>query len=299
VKRLHFKTWIISLLCLSVLPQLPAQQTSPATKTLHSVWKIQGAHNSVYLMGSIHTLKQENYPLAAPFETAFNDSQIAVFETDIDKMEATDVQFKLLSKAQLPAGQSLQQVLSKDTYTQFLQRAQKAGLPELLFSRLQPAMAAVMLETLELQKLGVDPEYGLDKHFFALAQKTQKQIVPLETLDFQMDLLTTFSKEEGELFVKATLKDLDKTTDEFGEIVKAWQTGDANALEKLLNEAMQEAPAIFKRLLLDRNARWIPKLEELSRGQKNAVVIVGAAHLVGKDGLVESLRQKGLKVTQL
>jgi uncharacterized protein YbaP (TraB family) len=118
-------------------------------------------------------------------------------------------------------------------------------------------------------------------------------------MEFQMDLLTTFSKEEGELFVKATLKDLDKTTDEFGEIVKAWQTGDAVALEKLLNEAMQEAPAIFKRLLLDRNARWIPKLEELSRGQKNAVVIVGAAHLVGKEGLVESLRKKGLKVTQL
>jgi len=300
VKRLHFKTWIISLVCLSVLPPLQAQQKPISTaKTLHSLWKIEDAHNSVYLMGSIHTLKQENYPLPAIFDSAFNDSQIAVFETDVDKMDSADVAAKMLSKAQLPEGQSLQQVLSKDTYNQFIQHAQKAGLPELLFTRLQPAMAAIMLEAVELQKLGADPEYGLDKHFFALAQKAQKQIVPLETMEFQMDLLTTFSKEEGELFVKASLKDLDKATDDFGEIVKAWQTGDAVALEKLLNEAMQEAPAIFKRLLLDRNARWIPKLQELSRGQKDAVVIVGAAHLVGKEGLVESLRKKGLKVTQL
>lgn len=300
MNRFNFRISIVFLASLFVLPSLRAQQTPTApAKTHHSLWKIQGARNVVYLMGSIHTLKQENYPLPAVLETAFNDSPVAVFETDIEKMEAPDAQLKLLSKSQLPAGQSLQQVLSKDTYNQFLQHSQKAGLPEFLFARLQPALAAAMLETLELQKLGVDPEYGLDKHFFDRAQKAQKQIVPLETLDFQIALLTSFSKEEGELFVKATLKDLDKTTDEFGEIVKAWQTGDADALEKLLNEAMHEAPAIFKRLLTDRNQQWTPKIEEFARGQKNVVVIVGAAHLVGNDGVVERLRKKGLKVTQL
>ena len=159
-------------------------------------------------------------------------------------------------------------------------------------------MAAMTLEVLELQKLGVDPEHGLDKHFFDRARKDGKQIVPLETVDFQLDLITGFSKEDGESVMKATLKDLDNETKEYGVMVTAWQTGDTARLEKFLNEAMQDAPAIYKRLLTDRSQSWVPKIEGLSRSGTNAIVIVGAGHLVGKDGVVELLKKKGLKVTQ-
>jgi uncharacterized protein len=62
---------------------------------------------------------------------------------------------------------------------------------------------------------------------------------------------------------------------------------------------MLEAPALMKRLLTDRNQRWVPKIEELARGEQNAIVIVGAGHLPGKQGVIELLKQKGLKVTQL
>ena len=154
------------------------------------------------------------------------------------------------------------------------------------------------LTLLELQKLGVDPQYGLDKHFFGRARREGKQIVPLETVDFQIGLATDFSKEEGELFMKITLDDIDKATKEATKMLKAWQTGDADTLEKLLNEASHQAPAVFKRLLTDRNQRWVPRIEEWLRGDKNVLVVVGAGHLVGADGVVELLRKKGLKVTQ-
>jgi uncharacterized protein len=81
--------------------------------------------------------------------------------------------------------------------------------------------------------------------------------------------------------------------------VRAWQTGDAAGIDKFLNEATSEAPAIMQRMVTDRNRNWLPKIEGLLRGGKNAMVIVGAAHLVGKEGVVELLRQQGLKVTQL
>src|SRR5262249_18337199 len=123
-------------------------------------------------------------------------------------------------------------------------------------------------------------------------------IVALETVDFQIDLLTDFTKEEGELLMKTTLRDMDKLKQEFGDIIKAWQTGNADELEKLLNEATQDAPVIFKRFVADRNRRWLAKIQELARGKENAIVIVGAAHLVGKEGVVELLRQRGLKLTQ-
>jgi uncharacterized protein YbaP (TraB family) len=159
-------------------------------------------------------------------------------------------------------------------------------------------MAAISLVVLELKKLELDPEYGLDKHFFSRARESSKKVVPLETLDFQLSLLTDFTKEEGELLLKTTIRDMETMEKEFGELLQAWKTGDSGKLEKLLNEAKQEAPVIYKRLVTDRNRNWLPKLEELLRGKENAIAIVGAGHLVGTNGVVELLRTKGYRVTQ-
>jgi uncharacterized protein YbaP (TraB family) len=138
----------------------------------------------------------------------------------------------------------------------------------------------------------------LDKHFHDKATEESKKIVPLETVDFQISLVTDFTKEEGELLMKSTLKDLATLEKDLGDMFKAWETGDADKLNKFLNEAMQEAPVIFKRLVTDRNRNWLPKIEELAKGKENAIVIVGAGHLVGPEGVVELLKKKGLKVTQ-
>jgi len=102
----------------------------------------------------------------------------------------------------------------------------------------------------------------------------------------------------GEMLMKATLKDLDKVRSLYADMLKAWQTGDGPALEKLLNDSMSDAPALAKRMLTDRNERWVPIIQELRRGGKNVLVIVGAGHLVGDKGVVELLKKKGLKVTQ-
>jgi uncharacterized protein len=296
--RIGFSSLVL-LTALSLVHPAAAQEVrAPAAAARHSLWKVEGRSNAVYLLGSIHLLKPENYPLAAPIEAAFTNSRIAVFETDVGEMEQMGTQLKLLSKVTLPEGQTLRDQLSAGTYAMFSNHISAAGLPAVMFDQFKPFMAAMTLEVLELQKLGVDPEHGLDKHFFDRARKDGKQIVPLETVDFQLDLITGFSKEDGESVMKATLKDLDNETKEFGVMVTAWQTGDTARLEKFLNEAMQDAPAIYKRLVTDRSQSWAPKIEELSRGGTNAIVIVGAGHLVGKDGVVELLKKKGLKVTQ-
>ena len=151
---------------------------------------------------------------------------------------------------------------------------------------------------LELKKLGLDPELGLDKHFFAKATQDSKIIIPLETVEFQMNLLTDFNKEEGELMMKSTLKDISTLEKDVGDMLKAWQTGNADKLNKFLNEAMKDAPVIYKRMVTDRTRSWIPKVEELTKRKDNAIVIVGAGHLVGPEGLVELLKKKGFKIVQ-
>jgi uncharacterized protein YbaP (TraB family) len=286
------------LLCLVVTPALEAQITKAPSATKHSLWKVQGNQSTVYLLGSMHVLKKENYPLPQVIESAYTNSKIAVFETDVEALEKPDLALELLAKGQLPEGETLAKQLSPAVYSAFKSYMQKTGMPAELFDTMTPSMAAISLVTLEFKKLGLDPEFGVDKYFFERAGKDGKTIIPLETVDFQIGLLTGFSKEEGEFLMKATIKDIETMEKDLSEMLKAWQTGDVAKLNKFLNEAMQESPVIYKRLVTDRTRRWVPKVEELARGKQNAIVIVGAGHLVGADGLVELLRKKGFKITQ-
>lgn len=285
-------------LLLLVIAWLPIEALSATAQTHHSLWKISGRTNTVYLLGSAHFLKQSDYPLPPVIENAFGNSAMVVFETDIDKLQSLDVQMRLLKKAQLPLGQTLRQQLSTNTYAAFQEHLKRTGLAEIVFQQLKPALAAMTLEVLAMQKAGLDPSQGLDQHFFNLAQKAGKKIVPLETVDFQIDLITGFSPEEGELIMKSTLEDIDTAEKQLGELLDAWRNGDAGTLQKLLNHAMADAPAIFKRLVTDRNRTWLPKIAEWARQDQSVIIIVGAGHLVGPEGVVELLRKQGLKVVQ-
>ena len=291
---------VLVSLCFLVLaePLAAAQESNSAPAGLHSLWKLEGKSTTVYLLGSVHVLRPENYPLPAVIENAYSNSSIVVFETDIAELESFASQAKLLSKAMLPEGETLANQLPPAVYASLSNHLTAAGLPALVFEHLKPGMAATMLDTLELQKLGLDPQHGLDMHFNALARKQSKETAALETVDFQIALITDISKEEGELMIKSTLEENTRVKSEINGLLKAWRTGDSEGLEKLLNEETQKAPALYKRLLTDRNRRWVPKIEEWLNGDKTAIVIVGAGHLVGKEGVVELLRAKGLKVTQ-
>jgi uncharacterized protein YbaP (TraB family) len=159
-------------------------------------------------------------------------------------------------------------------------------------------MAAITLTVLELQKMGFNPEFGVDKHFYDLAREAKKEIIALETVDFQIDLITGITGKEGEELLKATLKDLGEMKSMFHDIIRAWETGNGNELSVLLNKAMKDSPEIFKRMVTDRNENWVPPILKLIKGKQDAIVIVGAAHLVGKQGVVDLLEKKGFKVVQ-
>jgi len=287
----------LSAVALSVSAPLRGQAAAPAAH--HCLWKLEGKTNTVYLLGSVHVLKETNYPLAAPIELAFTNSQIAVFEADIAALNDPSLALKMMAKGTLPEGETLEKQLSAESYKAFQKHVEEAGMPAAMMERMTPAMAAMTLEVFELMKLGLDPEAGVDKHYFGLAKKQGKQTIGLETVDFQLNLLSNFSKEEGEALMKSTLRQMDSLKKDLDELMTAWETGDGEKLDKMLNEAMADSPAIYKRLLTDRNRNWLPKLEELAQGSRNTIVIVGAGHLVGKEGVVELLRKKGYKITQL
>lgn len=277
----------------------PESHPAVVKQDLHCLWKAQGKSNVVYFLGSIHLLRDTDYPLPAVMESAFTNSRIAVFEVDLDKADDLATGFGLLRKAALPPGQTLRQVLRPEVYASFSNHVQEAGLPMFMFETMKPGMAITMLEAMELTKLGANPELGEDQHFFKLAKETGRQTIPLETVDFQIDLMLSFTGQEEELMFEKSLEEIDDEKKEYDELVTAWKHGDSAGLEKMLNEMRTDAPTIFKKLVTDRTANWLPKVDELLHGSQNAIIVVGAGHLVGPDGLVELLKKQGFKVTQL
>ncbi len=288
----------LALAALLVASGAGAQEPPVSDSDVHCFWQVQGQHNTVWLLGSIHVLSRTNYPLADVIETAFKESPVTAFETDLYKMKEPAMEDRLAQEARLAPGQTLRQVLRPAVYQRFNQQVRQIGLPGDIFDHTKPFVAAITIEVFALKKLGFDPEYGIDRYFFDRARNQGKTVVPLETPDFQFHLITDLTPKEGEILMETTLEDIDNTRELFGDLLHAWETGDALKLEKLLHYSMRDAPELYKRMVTDRNERWVAKIEQLLSGNQNALVVVGAGHLVGQKGLVQLLKDRGWNVVQ-
>lgn len=296
---MSYVKWVVALCLWSqlVCPGLALAESSTSTGK-HSAWVVQSSNCTVTLLGSVHVLKKEHYPLPAVFESAFSNASVVVFETDVGAMNDPKTQAKLMARAILPEGETLKEHLSEETYGALQKRLAQGGLPEAVVSRMKPGFAMMTLVVLEVQRLGYRADLGMDQYFYKRAKQQGKGIRQLESVDFQIGLLCDLTDEEGDSVVKSTLADLAEAKTKFEELLGAWRDGDDAKLEKLLNEANRQEPALMKKLITDRNVRWVTKIENYARGTNDTVVIVGAAHLVGEGGVVELLRQKGWKVAQ-
>jgi len=291
---------LFSVIALAVMPQsaLRAQQAvKPATK--HSLWKIEGKTNAMYLFGSIHFLKKDFYPLPQPIEDAYKQSEVVVFEADLGDMNSPEAQMKMVQIGRAPEGEKLKDILSQATYAKLEAYLTEAGLPIAVFEPLRPWMVAVALMSTEIVKLGYSPEDGVDKYFFGKAKQDKKETVALETLDFQLGLFTSLTPQEQDAMLRETLQEISNFKKDLQGIIDAWKTGDTQALDKFMLDAMRDYPQLHKKLLIDRNKQWVDKLQKLHASGKTVFVVVGAAHLVGKDSVVDLLNAKGLKARQL
>jgi hypothetical protein len=273
--------------------------TSPGAQETRRgfVWTIERGETRGWLMGSVHMLTAEAYPLPPAMERAFADAQVLVEEADPEELRTPAAATELARRAFLPAGQTLEGTVSGETFRTISERAAKLGLPAQAVARMRPWMAAVTLAALEIQQGGFDPALGVDKHFRDKAAASGKPVQNLETAMEQVAMLEALGPSLQDALVRETLGQSQTALTETRALTAAWQAGDAARLEALLVDGMKDSPEIYKALLLDRNARWVPKIEAcLATGR--CLVVVGAAHLVGGGGLIDVLRQRGYRVEQ-
>jgi len=263
------------------------------------MWKVTGKTGAMYLIGSVHMLTQDFYPLSKAFEDAFKESDLLVEEVDLEEMLAPQSQMLMLSRGMLPSSQSLDTVVSPQTFALVTKRTAALGLPIEPLKRFKPWSLALMLAQLEWQKAGFDGELGLDRHFYDRAKREGKAVQGLETTEFQISQFDGISMAEQERLLADTLNDLDTEMANLSTLAQAWKAGEAPTVERIVLQDLKKDPQMYQRLLVARNRNWLPKLDALFSRSGRAFVVVGAAHLVGPDGLIALLQAKGYRVEQM
>jgi uncharacterized protein YbaP (TraB family) len=287
---------LAGLVSVSTLVQAQAPAATGVNRGL--IWSVEKAGRSGWLAGSLHLLTADAYPLPPALDAAFAGADVLVEEANPEELKTPAAAMQLVAKAMYPPGMTLQSQVSKETFDKIAKRAEKIGLPIDRLQGFKPWMVALTLVGLELQKGGFDPGLGLDQHFLTRAAGAGKKVRTLETALEQIDFLEGLSPQLQEGLVTASLEGADTELAQVQKIASAWKAGDTGPIENLLLTDMKSVDAaVYETLLVGRNRRWVPQIDDCLSQQK-CFVVVGAAHLVGPDGLVAMLRAKGYTVKQ-
>lgn len=284
---------LLSILCLGLCAAAQAEPPMPL------LWKAQSDAGTVYLLGSFHLLTAEDYPLAPSVEAAYADAEALLFEVDPAVMTSPATAATMQSMARFSDGKTLREVISDETeakLAKFLgsEAAVAASDP------FEPWYLGMNLAVMAMVNAGLDPSRGVDQHFMQRAKSDGKPATGLETIEEQLGALDGAPLSEQEVMLNEALVPLPEIRKDIEEMHAIWRAGDAAGIERVTDEQMAEkTPRMFEMLNRDRNQRWLPKVEALLASEDDHLVIVGALHLVGEDGLVHQLGKRGIVVERI
>jgi uncharacterized protein len=285
---------LLYLVCLTVL----LLGTSVYAKT--SVFEISQGEHKLFIAGTVHMLPSSAFPLPAAFETAYQQSQLLVFEADIRQLETAAGMQLLMQHARYQDGNSLSQVLSTNSYQALVEQAAAFGLDVKALDSFKPDFVLISLMQLALKKAKLNGE-GVDKFYLHKAQQEQRNIAFLETIDHQLDLLFNVSAGNEDFFVEHSLNELQHIEVQLANIIKAWRQGDLNLLANLAMEYADTpiGKQFYDRMLAQRNQDWLPQIQAMLATAEVEMVLVGALHLAGDNNILQLLQQQGYRIKQL
>lgn len=281
-------------------PKAQAQPQADAKRPL--LWKVSDADNSVYLLGSFHLLKADDYPLPVEVDRAFDDSASLLFEIDPAAMSAPDSMAVMQKYMAYEEGKSLSTVLPRPTLDKLSTLVSAGGGSVQALEHSEPWAVSLGLVLGVTRAMGFSPELGLDRTLMARASDAGKPAAGLETVEDQMRAMDAVPYAEQAQGMDEFLSDPQKAIRQMGDMHAWWRAGDVAKLDSGMRAEMaQKTPESYRLLDVERNRAWLPQVEKrLSESkQDNTLVVVGSLHLLGSDGLVEQLKAKGYAVERI
>lgn len=285
---------VLFLFCAVVIAPSLRAESSPA------FWQVHSKTATVYLFGSMHFGDESFYPLPRVVTDAFLRSSVLVVEVDVTKIKPMDALGAIMRHGRLPDGKTLSDVLSKETMALLKAQTEKSGLPLTAMQAFKPWFAALQLVEAEIRKTKYKQNYGIDQYF--LSQAKGKTVDQLESLDSQLAMFANLSLKQQEKFLYQTLKDFSQSQSYLDEMALHWKTGNVDALASTLLTPFKSHPeteALYKTVFTDRNVHMVNAVAKYLKSDKTVFFVVGAGHMVGEDGIVQLLQQKGLAPTML
>ena len=280
------------------------------TPLLYEVTKI-GSDNKIYLFGSIHAAVKEDLDSLPDYVlNAYKNSSSIACELDITKI-TTDQEAiaKILEIMTYKDGTTIKDHLKEETYKKMVDFLTKKNSYVELYDLYKPAYIGTLLEGLAANDAKLDINSSVDDYIIKKAKKDNKTILELETVEFQYDVLYGFRDEFYEYMVSDYLDNYDKLVTSVSDLYKSWKNGDIEGLldnnssieikEDFSSELKKDIEDYEKKLINDRNITMTDKAVEYLENKQDVFFMVGAAHIVGDNGIAKLLEAKGYTVTQV
>jgi uncharacterized protein YbaP (TraB family) len=259
-------------------------------------WVIKDADSTIYLLGTIHLLKPDTAWRGPKLDAAMKEAHELWLELPTTNPEAMQGEMlQLVQKYGLAPQLPLSKDLTPDEMKTLDEAAKLAGLTAAQLNFFRPWFAALTISTAAMTHAGYDPASGVDSKVEAIFR--EREITPkgLETAEEQIGIFAGMSREQELKYLRETMDEYENASVELDQMVTQWAAGDVDGLEKLLVEEMKsEGADLYEALLVDRNANWAVKIEDMLKGKGVTFIAVGAAHLIGPDSVLAMLKAKGV-----
>ena len=293
----------------AVVADTPAAAAPVAAPPVPLLWKVSDADNSIYLLGSFHLLRPDDYPLSADVDAAFADAESLLFEMPPSEMESPALGLQMGQAALRLDGTRLDSQLPpatarklQDWFAANATGLQASGMAPQMLQMFEPWFVGLTVSVVEMTRDGLDPKLGLDRHFATAAQQAGKPVDGFETGAQQIAFLDGMDADEQVQFLDEALDESGEGASEVEKLHAAWRAGDAATLwDGMAADMKREYPKLYRHVNVERNDAWLPRIEQRLQapGEDDTLVVVGALHLLGSDGLVEKLRARGYAIERI
>lgn len=279
------------LLALAVL------SAAPSARAEAPVWVVRDRDSELVLVGSVHLL-----PPGLPWKTAALDALLARADDlwfELHEDSATEAETARVAQrlGTLAPDQSLFRLLPPADAEALLKAAKVHGLDPVALDRLQPWLAEVAVVVAAFRRAGASATYGVEA---AVQAATPVSVArrAFETPQEQLSVAAETPLDEQIIALRETLNELEKDPDPAADLIRAWMAKDLRWIERETMAPMRKvSPGLYERLVDARNARWARTLDARLKGSGRTVVVVGVAHLIGRQGVPARLRALGYSVS--
>jgi len=273
--------------------------TASADDQALPLWEVEGDHNRIFLLGSIHLLREKDLPLPEAIYAAYDEAETLIMELDMDDIDPIAAQQMTSELGLIENGGTLPNLLGPEAYAEATKLAELANIPLNLLDRAEPWFAAMNVEMMLLMRMGFDPSLGVESHFLARAADDGKEIEGFETMRQQLEFLDGLSPNaQREMFLQA-LAEGPGMSEMMDDMIDAWKIGDVDFMEEGVLSEMEQYPELNQAIVVNRNNTWTEQIETLLDDDDDYLIIVGTLHLVGDGGVPNLLSSRGHSVMQL